>query len=333
MRRYFLALAAIVVAFAGMSCDWQSPEAAQFDAELPRISLNLSVREDGTATPLWASGIAIAIGDSAANALVSDKLPLAPQADAWLQVLNDALPLVEVRAAELAGLFDVPPMDAVVVAGNRGSSDGFGWVPNHIGINVQAFADTYGSPEQGATDRMVRIVAHEYLHLLTYASYPHHRELRQTPVDRALWTMFFEGIGDYVSMSSRWLPDEQGNYSPTAADTLGELEPVFVARLEKLVTADEVLEKDLRAGIAMGKFDKKWGSLPVALWLHSEVTRCGAADTLRTVFRLERDSVLPLALRYAAPALRPRIKALRDKVGRTQSKIGDAAGGCLASQH
>jgi len=321
----------VLLALAAVSCDRQSPAIDRQGVNPPEISLHLSVREDGTATPLWASGIAISIGGDAATALINEKRPLTPEASAWQQVLSDYLPLVEVRAGAVAELFDVPAMDVVVVAGNRGSSDGFGWIPNHIGINVQAFADTYGSPDEGATDRMVRIVAHEYLHLLTYAAYPNHRELRQTPLDRALWTIFFEGIGDYVSVSRRWLPDEQGNYSPVAADTLSALEPVFVERLEKLATADEQTEQELRAGISMGKFDRKWGSLPVALWLHSEVRQCGEPNTLRTVFRLERGSVLMLALRHASPEFRPAIRALQDRTGRRQSDAAGVGAGCLAT--
>ena len=77
--------------------------------------------------------------------------------------------------------------------------------------------------------------------------------------------MFFEGIGDYVSVSRRWLPDQQSNYSPIAAGTLRKLEPILVERVELLMTANAALEKELRTGISMGKFDEKWGSLPVAL--------------------------------------------------------------------
>lgn len=201
-------MAPVILFCAVASCDRQPSVNNHLGAKTPEISLELSVREDGTATPLWTRGIAISIGENAANELARDDLPLTPQAGAWLKILREALPLVTVRAGELATLLDVPPLNAKIVVGNRGSSDGFGWIPSYIGINVQSFADTYGPPTEGATDRMVRITAHEYMHLLTYAFYPNHLELRQTPLDRALWTVFFEGVGDYVSVSRRWLPDK-----------------------------------------------------------------------------------------------------------------------------
>ncbi len=278
----------------------------------PAVAFRLEpgVLEDGTASSTWTDGIAVAIGRDAAEALESERRPLTPGAAAWLAVLEEALPGVEEGAPRLASLFDLDAFDAIVVAGNRGSSDGFGWIPNHIGINVQAFDETYGHPDDAAVDRMTRLVLHEYIHLLTYAFYPDHMERRDTPLNRALWTMFHEGIGDYVSVSERWLPGEAGAYSPVTARTLRRLEPIFVERLEAFVDATPEEEAELREGISMGKFDEKWGSLPVALWLRSEASVRGERETLVEMIRLGPDGVLPLALRHASPELRPRLEAL-----------------------
>jgi len=286
---------------------------------LPTLQLELSVREDGTATQQWASGIAIAIGEEAANEAIGQQIPMSPEAEAWFDAIEAAVPHAESRGADLADFLEIQAFDATVVVGNRASSDGFGWVPNHIGINVEAFAQTYGPPDDGAIDRATRIIAHEYLHLLTYDNYPHHRDLRTTPFDRALWTIFFEGIGDYVSVSSRWLPDKQGDYSVVTAAALERLEPVFVDRLERLADATEADEPALRDRIAMGKFDEKWGSLPFALWLHSEAAVTGEQETLRKVFNLERDGVLALAEKHIGPELRARVRTLRDRVRRRKA--------------
>ena len=66
----------------------------------------------------------------------------------------------------------------------------------------------------------------------------------------------------------------------------------------------------------------------MALWLHSEVMRCGEEATLRRMLALERDGVLPLALRYADPALRPRIRKLMGQTGRPVT--GWTPGSCVA---
>ncbi len=276
----------------------------------PTIDLELCVREDGTATPTWTEGVEIDIGREAAKIAEQERRPLTPGAKAWMAVLEAALPRIEARAPKLASSFGLEALDATVAVGNRASSDGLCWIPRYIGINLEAFAEAYGQPDDGAVDRMTRIVAHEYVHLLTYAFYPDHMKRRDTPLNRALWTMFFEGIGDYISLSKRWLPDSDGKYSPVTASTLKRLEPVFVERLESFIHATAEEEKELRRGISMGKFDKKWGSLPVALWLHSEARVRGERETLETMIRLERNGVLPLALRHAAPELRPRLEAL-----------------------
>jgi hypothetical protein len=324
--------ATLILSLAVTGCNPPAAEDSQTGVQAPTILLEFAVREDGTATELWTNGTAISIGENRARALARENRPFSADAAAWNEKLDKSLPLVAQRVGELARLFDVAPLDAQIVVGNRGSWDAFGWVPNHIGINAQAFADTYGPPSDDAADRVVRIAAHEYLHLLTYAHYENHQELRRTPFDRALWTMFFEGIGDYVSVSARWLPDEQGNYSSVTADTLKKLEPVFVERLEELAFASDEQEQDLRAGLSIGKFDEKWGSLPVALWLHSEVKRCGESATLRAMFRLERAGVLELALRHAAPELRPRINKLQSIVEGQTDGNRVRAEGCIALQ-
>jgi hypothetical protein len=286
---------------------------------LPEMRFELAVLEDGTAAPAWTEGIALGIGEDAARALEQESMPLSVEAQAWVPIVEGAMPALSGRAAELTRILDVPVLDATVVVGNRGSSDAIGWMPDFIGVNVQAVADAYGPLAEGAQDRIVRIAAHEYIHLLTYRHYPDHGARRQTPFDRALWTIFFEGIGDYVSASGRWHPDESGDYSPVTAETLARLEPEFVARLEMLARADEGEERALRAGISMGKFDEKWGSLPYALWLLSEAKRCGEPATLRAALALERDSVLALAARYAADSFEERIRALAVLSGRADS--------------
>lgn len=290
---------------------------ADINAERPRLHLVSGTNDKGEATRLWTEGIAVAIGHNIAGKLARQKLPVSPAASEWDDILEHAIVPAEKRAKELVAIFNVTPIHATIVAGNRGSSDAFAWLPNNIGINVQAFAKTYGIPDDGAIDKMTRILMHEYVHLLTYAYYPDHRERRKTPIDRALWTMFFEGMGDYISLSSRWLRGEDGVEPEVARTTLARLEPKLVARLEKLLRADDETEAELRRGISMGRFDEKWGSLPVALWLRSEAALCGETATLRAFLGLERTGVLMLAHRHAAEHLQSRIRKLMQHTGRT----------------
>lgn len=274
------------------------------------LEVDLCVNPDGTATEAWAEGTGVAIGVERARAIGRVSRPLSPDADAWLQVVREAVPLVEAQSEELARPFGIAPFDAVVHVGNRASADAFGWVDDHIGINVEAFVDAYGPPADGSVDRMRRIIAHEYVHLLTYAVHPDHREHRDNPLHRALWTAFFEGLGDYVSMSRRWLPAENGTPSDVTARTLAVLEPIFVERLEALATATAAEEHALRRGICTGRFDRKWGSLTVALWLRAEARERDEVDVLRDAIRQHREGVLPLAMKHIRADLRDRVRAL-----------------------
>ena len=286
--------------------------AAGQDAAPPPLGLEVSlgVKDDGTATAVWAEGIAVAVGREAADTFAREVHPLTPEARAWFEVTREAVPAIQARVAELATLFAEPPPDMVIVVGNRGSSDAFAWMPDHVGINAQAFVESYGPPDEGAVDRMVRIVAHEILHLMTYAAYPDHLEVRTTPWERALWTMFFEGIGDFVSVSERWKPVD-GVVPEVTRTTLARLEPIFVGRLEAFAAhPSEDEERELRKGLTIGKFDRKWGSLPVALWMRMETIERDELEVLAEMLRLGPDGVLPLALRHIAPELRPRIEAL-----------------------
>ncbi len=282
----------------------------------PAFDVEVCVNPDGTATPTWSEGIAVAIGTERAKELEAERQPLTPEELAWLQVVRESLPGLAARAREMATWFDLEPFDATVAVGNRGSSDAFGWVPDHIGINLTAVRGTYGPVDDGSVDRITRILAHEYIHLLTYAFYPDHRDRRDTPLNRMLWTMFFEGIGDYISVSPRWYADEGGAYSPVTARTLRRLEPFFVERLEAAVDASPAEEPEIRRGISMGRFDEKWGSLPVALWLHSEARIRGERDALEEMIRAEREGVLPLALRHVSEELRPRLDAVAASTAR-----------------
>ena len=94
---------------------------------------------------------------------------------------------------------------------------------------------------------------------------------------------------------------------------LGDAAAVRAAAEALLAEATPEQERSLRKGLAMGKFDQKWGSLPVALWLHREAVKTSQQELLAAMIRDHRESVLPLAARHIAPELRGRIEALMAK--------------------
>jgi hypothetical protein len=94
------------------------------------------------------------------------------------------------------------------------------------------------------------------------------------------------------SLSAEWVTPS-GDLTPRAQEALEELEPIFVDRLRRLRTASDTDEGELRQGLSSGPFAKKWGALPVALWLAQEAK--GDGRRLRWWVRAGSDGVLDLA--------------------------------------
>jgi len=294
----------VALLFGLVACSGPDPDTSSL------LRMEIGVDHDGVASPTWIAGMATGMDPAQAAALGAESHPFTATERAWIVVLERALPVVVARADELAEPFRIEPFPMIVTVGNRSGRDGFGWKPDHLAIDVEAFTAVYGSPDEDALDRMQRILAHEYVHLLTYAAFRDRQVKSATPLDRALWTMFFEGMVDYYSASKRWRPGSDGRDSPASAEALARLEPVLVERLEALASASPSDEPALREGISMGRFDHHWGSLPVAIWLHKEARQRGSRVVLQEYVSLGRAGILPLALRHVAPELRPRVSAL-----------------------
>ncbi len=79
------------------------------------------------------------------------------------------------------------------------------------------------------------------------------------------------------------------------------LEPRLAARLAALACATREHEVALTADLSSGRFDLKWGALPVALWLERE-TRT-SPDALRRFVQAGPEGVVALATRHLAGLL------------------------------
>jgi hypothetical protein len=84
-----------------------------------------------------------------------------------------------------------------------------------------------------------------------------------------LWECLAEGLGNYRSLSDKWV-SENGQLTSHAEATLLRLQPIFVQRLSALTKASEDEAAVLTADLSNGAFDQKWGALTVALWLAME---------------------------------------------------------------
>ena len=272
-------------------------------ASTPQLELRLGFGPDGAATPEWRAAVETHTGTR------PDWEPRAPspEEEAWLALFRSRLAAWAARLPELCLPFeDVrPPATLALVLGNQHGEDGFGLGGDVIYFDLGALARNYGAASEAENAaRLERFFDHEATHVLHWRWERTHPQPVETPLERALWAMAREGLGNLRSLSQKWV-EPGGELTPLARETLAELEPILVERLEQLARASAAEEQALTAGLSWGPFRKKWGALPVALWL-AEETR-GDDRALRPFVAAGAPGVLALARRHLPPELAARL--------------------------
>ncbi|MFC0771951.1 hypothetical protein [Terrimonas alba] len=157
-----------------------------------------------------------------------------------------------------------------VLLGLFGSDDGFTYGSQTVCLDLTALQTAYGSaslPENN--NRIDRIFAHEYTHLLHKAWKQQHNLSLANFRDSILWECLYEGIGMYRSLNPKWIPIH-GELPELSKKSLDNLYPVFVDRLitieqNSLLTTEE--KEQLNKNLSRGNVNQKWGAFPVAIWL------------------------------------------------------------------
>ena len=201
------------------------------------------------------------------------------------------------------------PDEVLIVLGNRGGEDAFTHDPTTIGFDLAALQEEYGAaglPEN--LDRVDRFFRHEYTHLFQKAWLREHPHPTDSPLQAALADIWAEGLGNYYSLSARWRAVD-GELSPTAQETLADLAPRFAARLSALACASAESAAPLLADLSRGRFDRKWGALPAALWLDAEMSRSG--QVLGAFVRAGPEGVWDLAERHLPDLLAAVVREAR----------------------
>lgn len=272
-------------------------------AATPRLALRLGFGPEGAATPEWRQAVEAHTGRRPSW----EPRPLPAEEEAWLALVRARLAAWEARLPELGLAFEgvSPPPVTTLVVGHSHGEDGFGLGEAVIYFDLAALARNYGTAaEAGNAARLERIFAHEYTHVLHWRWARAHPQPVATPLERALWAMAREGLGNLRSLSEAWV-GPRGTPTPLARQTLARLEPVLVERLAALEHATPEREPELVRGLSSGPFREKWGALPVALWLAQESR--GDERALRPFVESGAAGVLALARRHLAPELAARL--------------------------
>ncbi len=225
----------------------------------------------------------------------------------WLQLITKKLPVWTTMVDSMRIPFsDIPAPDTVyILPGNQGGSDAFVSAPITICFNLEKLGQFYGAATSAANDDHIdRFFAHEFTHVLHKVWRRQNSQKIETPLERALWECMTEGLGNYRSLSGKW-QDGNGNLSAHANKVLDRLQPIFAARMSALATANEVEADSLLKGLSTGKFERKWGALPVALWLAQEAQ--GNDENLRPWVNAGPSGILKLARKYLPEELQKKL--------------------------
>lgn len=196
-----------------------------------------------------------------------------------------------------------------VMVGYLGADDGFTYGLQTVCLDLTALASAYGDAKlEENNNRIDRIFAHEYTHLLHKAWVGDNKLAVQSFSDSIHWECLYEGVGMYRSLNQRWLP--AGGVLPGATqEVLEQLYPVFTDRMIRIATSADLSyqEKEmLNANLSRGPVSRKWGAFTVAIWLLLETG--GDAKKLAACINEGPAVVIRLAKKYLPLVYRQRIE-------------------------
>jgi hypothetical protein len=274
------------------------------------LEIVLGVKDDGKATEQWLTMLRKRLPPSEYSALAMTEKQLSAAESKWAELIRSREALWNGRQDSLATTFAPakPPARVLVVMGNRGGDDAFTHDAITIGLDLSALQSTYGDaglPEN--LKRIDRFFNHEYTHLMQKAWLADHPYEAGSPLRATLLDIWLEGLGNYHSLSDSWRSTP--GRSSKVTEVLAVLEPRFVARLSALACASSDGTKPLMRDLSTGPFEKKWGALPVALWLEAEAS--SDPEALRRFVLGGPDGVWDLAQRHLSEPLRNVFKEAR----------------------
>jgi hypothetical protein len=262
------------------------------------IEVKLAMSNDSAATSAWIETIRHWHDEEELSAIRASKKKLSDEEALWADLIRRKVPTWQTMIDSLQIPFQAvtPPDTVAILLGNLGGEDAFAYSGTTICFGLNKLHSLYGSASTAANNgRIDRLFAHEFTHLLQKAWRKKHGLELESPFEFALWECLTEGLGNYRSLSDKWI-QEGGKLTPYAQEVLQRLQPIFVQRISALEHASKEEAEPLLKGLSMGPFDQKWGALTVALWLAQEAR--GDDHNLQKWVEAGPAGVLDLAQEY-----------------------------------
>ena len=244
-----------------------------------RISVTVAIDRHGRPTPQWIGLIRDRID---ANELAGVRMsPRALSGDdtQWIAAIRSVAPSWIKDIGRLDAPFgtDRPAPALAVVIGNGGGDDAFSTLPNLIAFDLAALANAYGAVDPAALPALVgRLLSREYmrLRLNTYLAGNGWAPewAAKDPFLAALRNLYVQGLATLrgIEGDPRWLTADNA-LTPEAKKVLVDLQPVMAERLKGLAAkpSPQVANGWLH-DMSQGPLDRRWGALPIALWLATD---------------------------------------------------------------
>lgn len=277
------------------------------------LALKNGFSDDGAVIPDWVEALCYLRKTSdISDGQFSQKM-LTEAETAWANLITIKSPFWTAMIDSLRIPFKAiaPPETVTILLGNQGGEDAFVYEEATICFDLHKLHQVYGSASESAnSDRIDRFFAHEFTHVLHKAWRKQHPLTLDSPLDVALWGCLTEGLGNYRSLSDKWVT-ERGELTEHAKAVLSHLQPVFVQRISALRHAGDEEAKKLMEGLSMGPFEQKWGALTVALWLAQEAQ--GDDANLQKWVEAGPDGILTLSQKYLPEELKGAILNIAEK--------------------
>lgn len=227
--------------------------------------------------------------------------PLSPDELAWKKMIESKATVWNGYRDSLALPFkNIVLADTItVLLGYLGDDDAFTYRSQSVCLDLTALYRAYGKADLlENSNRIDRIFAHEYTHLLHKAWMTKKGYIPVSFKDSILWECWYEGIGMYRSLSDKWLLANDSLPAITRT-ALAELYPVFTDRMiavNKRTHLSTAEKQALNARLSRGPVDKKWGAFTVAAWLMLEAK--GDDENLIKWINKGPTAVIQLAQKY-----------------------------------
>jgi len=172
------------------------------------LLLHLGISEEGAATSTWREAIRDRHEENELAQILAGTKKFSEEEMQWAELITSKVTSWQGMIDSLRIPFEnvTPPGTVSILLGNRGGRDAFTHAPITICFDLSELQQYYGAPANPENhSRIDRFFAHEFTHILHKAWRKQRGVEFKSPFEFALWECLTEGLGNYRSLSNKWL--------------------------------------------------------------------------------------------------------------------------------